>query len=132
EVVLEPKPKPKPAPVVAPWPKATLKTKQPYSYEAMLKLPSDHYSLQLLGARLEATLEAFIQEKTITQTHYLIKLDRGGEPWYMLLVGDYESASDARDAIKLLPVALQNQQPWARPVLRIQQQIRNKFNTSGE
>jgi septal ring-binding cell division protein DamX len=50
----------------------------------------------------------------------------------MLLVGDYESASDARDAIKSLPVALQNQQPWARPVLRIQQQIRNKFNTSGE
>ncbi|MFT7178739.1 MAG: septal ring-binding cell division protein DamX, partial [Oceanospirillaceae bacterium] len=30
------------------------------------------------------------------------------------------------------PVALQNQKPWARPVLRIQQQIRNKFNTSGE
>jgi DamX protein len=141
EVVVEPKPKPAPkkqvlaivpVPVAALWPKATLKTKQPYSYEAMLKLPSDHYSLQVLGARLEATLEAFIQEKSITQTLYVIKLDRGGKPWYMLLVGDYESASDARDAITSLPVALQNQQPWARPVLRIQQQIRNKFNTSGE
>ena len=140
EVVVEPKPKPKPepvvepkpAPVVAPWPKVTSKTKQTYSYEAMLKLPSDHYSLQVLGARLETTLEAFIQEESITQTHYVIKLDRGGEPWYMLLVGDYESARDARDAITSLPVALQNQQPWARPVLRIQQQIRNKFNTSGE
>jgi DamX protein len=139
EIVVVPKPAPKkqvlaivPAPVVAPWPKVTSKTKQPYSYEAMLKLPSDHYSLQVLGARLEATIEAFIQEESITQTHYVIKLDRGGEPWYMLLVGDYESARDARDAITSLPVALQNQQPWARPVLRIQQQIRNKFNTSGE
>jgi DamX protein len=132
EPVVEPKPEPKPAPVVAPWPKATLKTKQPYSYEAMLKLPSDHYSLQVLGGRLEATIEAFIQEESIPKTHYVIKLDRGGEPWYMLLVGDYKSASDARDAITSLPVALQNQQPWARPVLRIQQQIRNKFNTSGE
>jgi outer membrane protein len=113
----------------APWPKATSKTKQPYSYEAMLKLPSDHYSLQVLGARLEATLEEFIQDKSITQTHYVIKLDRGGEPWYMLLVGDYESASDASDAITSLPFALQNEQPWARPVLRIQQEIRNKFNT---
>jgi septal ring-binding cell division protein DamX len=50
----------------------------------------------------------------------------------MLLVGDYESASKAQSAISSLPIALQNQQPWARPVLKIQQQIRNKFNTSGE
>jgi outer membrane protein len=123
---------PKPAPVLAPWPKATLKTKQQYSYEAMLKLPSDHYSLQVLSARLETTLEEFIQMRNITQTHYAIKLDVGGEPWYMLLVGDYESASDARDAITSLPVEFQNQQPLARPVLRIQQQIRNKFNINGE
>jgi len=120
------------APTIAPWPKATSKTKQPYSYEAMLKLPSDHYSLQILGARLETTLEAFVEEKSVMQPHYAIKLDRGGEPWYMLLVGDYASSGEAKDAISSLPIALQNQQPWARPVLRIQQQIRNKFNTSGE
>jgi len=66
------------------------------------------------------------------QPHYTIKLVRGGEPWYMLLVGDYASSSEANDAISSLPVALRNQQPWARPVLKIQQQIRNKFNTSGE
>jgi len=95
-------------------------------------LPSDHYSLQILGARLEATLEAFIAEKSIVQPHYAIQLIRGGQPWYMLLVGDYASASEAMNAVSSLPVALQNQQPWPRPVLRIQQQIRNKLNTSGE
>ena len=120
------------APVLEAWPKATSKTKQPYNYEAVLKLPSDHYSLQILGARLETTLEAFVADKNIMQPHYAIKLVRGGEPWYMLLVGDYASSSEANDAISSLPVALQNQQPWARPVLKIQQQIRNKFNTSGE
>ena len=120
------------APVLEAWPKATSKTKQPYNYEAVLKLPSDHYSLQILGARLETTLEAFIADKNIMQPHYAIKLVRGGEPWYMLLVGDYASSSEANDAISSLPIALQNQQPWARPVLKIQQQIRNKFNTSGE
>jgi DamX protein len=120
------------APTSEPWPKETSKTKQPYGYEAMLKLPSDRYSLQILGARLETTLEAFVEEKSIMQPHYAIMLDRGGEPWYMLLVGDYASSGEAKDAISSLPIALQNQQPWARPVLRIQQQIRNKFNTSGE
>ena len=121
-----------PAPVLEAWPKATSKTKQPYNYEALLKLPSDHYSLQILGARLETTLEAFVAEKDVMQPHYAIKLVRGGEPWYMLLVGDYASSSEAKDAISSLPIALQNQQPWARSVLKIQQQIRNKFNTSGE
>jgi len=121
-----------PVSVLKAWPLATSKTKQPYSYKEVLKLPSDHYSLQVLGARLETTLEAFIVDKNITQPLYAIKLDRGGQPWYMLLVGDYESASKAQSAISSLPIALRNQQPWARPVLKIQQQIRNKFNTSGE
>jgi len=119
-------------PALEAWPEATSKTRQPYNYGAVLKLPSDHYSLQILGARLETTLEAFVADKNIMQPHYAIKLVRGGEPWYMLLVGDYASSSEANDAISSLPVALQNQQPWARPVLKIQQQIRNKFNTSGE
>lgn len=119
-------------PVLESWPKVTFKTKQPYSYKAMLNLPSDHYSLQVLGARLETTIEAFLEQNNIKQPYYVIKLERGGEPWYMLLVGAYASASEARGAVSSLPVPLKNQQPWARPVLRIQQQIRNKFNTSGE
>jgi DamX protein len=119
-------------PVLAAWPEATTATKQPYSYGAILKLPSDHYSLQVLGARLETTLEAFIKAQTLVQPYYIIVLERGGNPWYMVLVGDYASSSEARGAISSLPLALQNQQPWPRPMVKIQQQIRNKFNTSGE
>jgi|TARA_B110001469_G_scaffold56036_1_gene53980 DamX protein len=119
-------------PVLAAWPKATTVTKQPYSYEAVLKLPNDHYSLQVLGARLETTLEAFIKAQALVQPYYIIALERGGNPWYMVLVGDYTSSKDARGAISSLPVALQNQQPWPRPMVKIQQQIRNKFNTSGD
>jgi type VI secretion system protein ImpK len=119
-------------PVLETWPKVTSKTKQPYSYEAMLKLPANHYSLQILGARLETTIEAFLEENKVKKPHYVIKLERGGEPWYMLLVGDYASVGEAIGAISSLPITLRNQQPWARPVSKIQQQIRNKFNTSGE
>ena len=119
-------------PVLAAWPKTTTTTKQSYSYRAVLKLPSDHYSLQVLGARLETTLEAFIKAQALIQPYYIIALERGGNPWYMVLVGDYASSSDARGAISSLPVGLQNQQPWPRPMVKIQQQIRNKFNTSGE
>lgn len=114
------------------WPKATAKTKQPYGYMALLKVPPQHYSLQVLGARLEATLEAFLAEHSFSQPYYVIQLERSGEPWYLLLVGDYADIDDARNSVKTLPVALRNQQPWPRQVVKIQQQIRNKFNTSGE
>ena len=114
------------------WPLVTSTTKQPYSFAALLKLPSDRYSLQILGARLETTIEAFVKGRKFTQPHYILQLERGGKPWFMLLVGNYASSKDARSAISLLPAALQNQKPWARPVSKIQQQIRNKFNTSGE
>ena len=114
------------------WPLVTSTTKQPYSFAALLKLPSDRYSLQILGARLETTIEAFVKGRKFTQPHYILQLERGGKPWFMLLVGNYASSKDARSAISSLPAALQNQKPWARPVSKIQQQIRNKFNTSGE
>ena len=114
------------------WPSVTSTTKQPYSFAALLKLPSNRYSLQILGARLETTIEAFVKGRKFTQPHYILQLERGGKPWFMLLVGNYASSKDARSAISSLPAALQNQKPWARPVSKIQQQIRNKFNTSGE
>ena len=114
------------------WPSVTSTTKQPYSFAALLKLPSDRYSLQILGARLETTIEAFVKGRKFTQPYYILQLERGGKPWFMLLVGNYASSKDARSAISLLPTAMQNQKPWARPVSKIQQQIRNKFNTSGE
>ncbi|HAW16973.1 MAG: SPOR domain-containing protein [Oceanospirillaceae bacterium] len=149
EVTITPDNKPKldpPTPIASPaqteavisrpelevWPSATSTTKQPYSFAALLELPSNHYSLQILGARLETTIEAFVKGRKFTQPYYILQLERGGKPWFMLLVGNYASSKDAKSAISSLPAALQNQKPWARPVSKIQQQIRNKFNTSGE
>jgi len=114
------------------WPTTTGKTEQTYSYSEVLALPPQNYSLQILGARLEPTLEAFLANHKLKQPYYILQLERNGSPWHLLLVGKYSSASDARAAVKSLPVALRNQQPWPRAMLKIQQQIRNKFNTSGE
>jgi len=114
------------------WPMTTVIKQQPYAYQAIMNVPAGHYSLQVLGARLEPTLEAFLVEHKLGQPYFALQLERGDEPWFLLLIGDYANASEARNAIKSLPLALRNQQPWPRAVLKIQQQIRNKFNTSGE
>ena len=136
----EPKPESEPAPepiaadipVLHAWPQATTISEHGYGYAALMKVSPDHFSLQVLGARLEPTLEAFLTQHKLQQPYYVLQLERGNAPWYILLVGDYQSSSAARDAIKALPLALRNQQPWPRSVLKIQQQIRDKFNTSVE
>ena len=119
-------------PVLPAWPQATTISEHGYGYAALMKVSPDHFSLQVLGARLEPTLEAFLTQHKLQQPYYVLQLERGNAPWYILLVGDYQSSSAARDAIKALPLALRNQQPWPRSVLKIQQQIRDKFNTSVE
>ena len=123
---------PIPAKAKPAWPMTTVIKQQPYAYQAIMNVPAGHYSLQVLGARLEPTLEAFLVEHKLGQPYFALQLERGGEPWFLLLIGDYANSTEARNAIKSLPLALRNQQPWPRAVLKIQQQIRNKFNTSGE
>lgn len=131
-VVAVPEPAASAAPVLPAWPQATAISQHAYGYAALMKVSPQHFSLQVLGARLEPTLEAFLTQHKLQQPYYVLQLERGNAPWYILLVGDYQNSGAARDAIKALPLALRNQQPWPRQVLKIQQQIRDKFNTSVE
>lgn len=113
------------APVVAP----LLST----SEQAFMALPEGRYSLQVLGARYKATAEQFmLRLKGIGLPNYLLKLERGGEDWYVVLLGDFASASAAKAAMADLPRHVRDLQPWARPVLKLQQQLVNKINTGGE
>jgi DamX protein len=131
-VVAVPEPAATATPVLPAWPQATAISQHAYGYAALMKVSPEHFSLQVLGARLEPTLEAFLTRHKLEQPYYVLQLERGNAPWYILLVGDYQNSGAARDAIKALPLALRNQQPWPRQVLKIQQQIRDKFNTSVE
>lgn len=114
------------------WPLMTKLQKQPYHFDDLLGLPKDHYTLQVMGAGMETTIEAFVAENEFEEPYFAIQLQRDGKPWHLLFVGSYGSANEAITAVSGMNLALQNQRPWARPVASIQQQIRKKFNTSGE
>jgi DamX protein len=69
---------------------------------------------------------------TIELPIYVLQLERGGEPWFVVLVGDFASQSEARKTINNLPQKVRNLQPWARPVIKLQQQLVNKMHAGGE
>ena len=110
-------------------PKATLTA----SEQAFMALPEGRYSLQVLGARYEATAKQFVTRlKGIALPSYVLKLERGGEDWFVVLLGDFANSAAAKDALDDLPRHVRDLQPWARPVLKLQQQLVNKINTGGE
>jgi len=101
--------------------------------QSFMALPKEHYSLQVLGARYEATAKQFLTSlDAIELPIYMLQLERGGEPWFVVLVGDFASQSEARKTINQLPQKVRNLQPWARPVIKLQQQLVNKMHAGGE
>ena len=101
--------------------------------KTFMKLPEGHYSLQVLGARYKTTASQFTQSlESIELPVYVLELERGGEPWFVVLLGDFPNQAEARKVIANLPLVVKNLQPWARPVIKLQQQLVNKINAGGE
>ncbi|MCR8922413.1 SPOR domain-containing protein [Dasania sp. GY-MA-18] len=92
--------------------------------QRLLDMPSSAYMLQLLGTRKEQSAKDFSSpyqgQLPITYLTTTLK----GQPWYVVLVGPYDSREQALAAIKRLPAALQRQKPWARSLSGIQAEIR--------
>ncbi|WLD57895.1 AAA family ATPase [Salinispirillum sp. LH 10-3-1] len=107
-----------PAPTPAPAPPAATNQNQPFFAPDWLRNANNsRYTLQVLGARQEQNVLEFIaaNELAPTQAGYY-RTELQGQPWYVLVFGDYSNADSARAAITGLPANLRAAQPWPRPI----------------
>lgn len=90
----------------------------------LLKLKSEHYVLQILGAHSEKKLQAFVKKNGLqNKTHYY-RTQHNGKPWFVLVYGDYANKGLAEQAIAHLPLEVKQSKPWARTVAVVQAAIR--------
>ncbi len=82
-----------------------------------------HYTLQLLGARSEASLLAYIREHHLEGKAVYFKTLREGQDWYSLVYGVYADRAKAVQAIATLPAGLRQSQPWARSFASIHSEL---------
>lgn len=75
----------------------------------------DHYTIQLLGSFNETTAIELIERHEDGALYY-VRSEHQGQPWFVVLYGEYAERADARGAIDMLPESLRNMQPWARPI----------------
>ncbi|MGE3319181.1 MAG: outer membrane beta-barrel protein [Candidatus Berkiella sp.] len=87
-------------------------------------LQSNPYTLQLLAARSEENVKKFIRQHDLQNSAYIVRTQRKGKEWYVLLYGEYESKAAAKQASKMLPHSLQKAKlkPWIRPLKSMQQE----------
>ncbi|WP_193017342.1 SPOR domain-containing protein [Proteus sp. FME41] len=86
-------------------------------------IPASNYTLQLSGASRQDTLEAFAK-KNLNGNYAIYKTQRNGNPWYVLIYGNYRNISEAKQAVSSLPAPVQAKQPWVRPMKHVHQDLK--------
>jgi DamX protein len=79
------------------------------------------YTLQVFGARAEASAQAFVREQG-AEYHYF-KKQHQGQALYVVTYGSFSSHAAAQAALKGLPTKLQAGKPWPRTFASIKHEI---------
>lgn len=93
---------------------------------SLLSAKSNHYTLQLLGASKQESIERFVKYHHLQDKTYSLRTKRAGKDWYIVVYGDYPSAQAAKAAVETMPNSLREMQlePWVREMSAIQADIR--------
>ena len=141
-----PKPAPDPKPVAKPTPKpqksppkivpqqsapsVSASAKQPFREDWLLNQSKTSYTVQILGARDETALLAFIENAPLpkdAEVAYFVTRHKGSR-WYSLLCGVYPDKKTAQSVVAALPVELKRRSPWVRSMASVQTAIRKYSN----
>lgn len=98
--------------------------KSPYKTESwLMNVPSDRYTLQLLGARSEDRIIEFIEQQTNPTEFAYFETRYQSEIWFVVVVGNYTDRQAALLAIDRLPPEIRRENPWARSMQSVQENI---------
>ncbi|MFY3772380.1 MAG: SPOR domain-containing protein [Pseudomonadota bacterium] len=82
----------------------------------------EHYTLQLSSASQAEPL--FMLAKKHQLSNYLVyETQRHGRRWYVLVYGEYKGMTQAKQALKQLPVILKKDTPWIRSLAHVQAEL---------
>jgi|GEM_PF-756198 len=92
--------------------------------DLIVKWPAGGYTLQLLGARSEASVVNFLNKMPNSQHMYYYQTKLKNRPWNVVIYGQYQSRSAAKTAIAKLPAELRKLNPWIKSIASVQKSIK--------
>lgn len=92
----------------------------------LLKIPGNHYTIQVIGLSREANIRKLIRDNNLTDKAHYFRTNLNGKNFYILIYGNYLSRQEAAAAINSLPAALQAFKPWPRDFARIHASLQKR------
>lgn len=93
--------------------------------QALLSYPADSYTIQVMAASSAEKIEQFLAETAGLDAAGFYETRYRGQPWFVVVTGNYGERATAQQAIGSLPRAVRELQPWIRSVADIQSSIRD-------
>lgn len=91
----------------------------------LMALDEKGFVLQVMAASSKSAVEQFVAAQVNRSELQLFTTWRQGKPWYVVVTGDYQSTSEARQQVKLLPQVQRKAGPWPRSVSDIHTKIKD-------
>ncbi len=73
-----------------------------------------HFALQLMAGHDEGGVQRFLRQHRLLGKAVYYRTRRNGQPWFVVVYGDFADRNAARQAIDKLPPAIQHLRPWPR------------------
>lgn len=89
----------------------------------LLQEPAQNFTVQILGSHSESNVKNFIAKLDNGNGYGYFETRYQSKPWYVVVLGYFNSRDAASEAISELPARLQDMQPWVRSVANIQSSI---------
>lgn len=86
---------------------------------SVMSLPSEQFTIQLLGAQSKASIEDFLRRNQGAPL-YMFESRNRGRPWFVVIHGTYASRAAATSAVAALGPKLAVDQPWIRRISDVQ------------
>lgn len=120
-------------PTIITEPKRTEKTQQSIknkettvesgSLSTLKTLPAGNVTIQLSGASRSESLAAFAKKYALTN-YWIYETQRNGNPWYVLIMGNYPNSLAAHKAIADLPENIRSNKPWVKTFRQVHKEIK--------
>jgi DamX protein len=92
--------------------------------QQLLALAPGSYTVQVMASSAESKVKEFVADTMVPQPKGYFETRYRGQPWFVVVAGNYGNRTAATDSIQQLPESLRSLQPWVRNLADIQDAIR--------
>lgn len=102
-------------------PETSQESLPPLANEWLQSRAANAFTIQLVAAHNPAALGQFVEQHQLQKDAKLLKVQRDGRAWYVVVLGDHPSRAASHDALQRLPAAMRKDGAWVRSFGELQQ-----------